>query len=182
MAQTWPPSPHRPLLERSPRNRPTLTDPQNGERPSARRPSEPEILAARGEDTTKHRARSHFDIGEWPAPQPRTSSSSPATTRDPRSTRRCARRAAPGSRCGWSSTAAPTAPPRGCSAWRAQDPGLPVIVLPRNSGKGAAVLHGLRRCGARGLHARADDGFRRPASGRASRNSWRPRSRDAGLP
>ena len=49
-----------------------------------------------------------------------------------------------GTRCGWWSTAAPTARASGCSAMAAADPGLRVIVLPHNQGKGAAVLHGLR--------------------------------------
>ena len=47
------------------------------------------------------------------------------------------------------------------------------LVLPRNQGKGAAVLHGLRRPLRRRLHPCAHDGLGRPASGRtASPPSW----------
>ena len=47
------------------------------------------------------------------------------------------------------------------------DPGLSIIVIPHNAGKGAAVLRGLDLAAAARLHACAVDGFRRPASGRS---------------
>ncbi len=45
-----------------------------------------------------------------------------------------------------------------------EDSGLRVIHLPRNKGKGAAVLHGLNLAAADRLHTCADHGFRRAAS------------------
>ena len=47
---------------------------------------------------------------------------------------------------------------------RPQDPGLRVLVLPENQGKGSAVLHGITVAAQAGLHTRADHGLRRPAS------------------
>ena len=54
----------------------------------------------------------------------------------------------------------------GLAAMARADPGLRVVVLPANRGKGAAVLHGITRGAGRGFHPRAHHGFRRPASGR----------------
>ena len=54
-----------------------------------------------------------------------------------------------------------------CRRWRPSTPACACWLLPRNRGKGAAVLHGLRAGARRGLHACADDGRRRPAPGGA---------------
>ena len=96
----------------------------------------------------------------------RTWSSSRATTPAPPSTPRSGRRAPPGRRCGWWSTAAPTARPRACAPSPPPTPGCGSMVLPRNVGKGAAVLHALRGGAGGRLQPCADDGLGRPASGR----------------
>ena len=96
------------------------------------------------------------------------SSSSRATTPGRSSTTPCARRAPRGLRCGSSSTAAATAPPKACARSPRPIRALRVDVLARESrqGRGRAAC---ARGRARGrLHARADDGCRtasiRPSS------------------
>ena len=79
---------------------------------------------------------------------------------------RCARHARNGTRCGSSSTAAPTAPASGCTQMAPTTRACASACCRDNQGKGAAVLHGLRGRARRRLHACADHGFRRPASGR----------------
>ena len=58
----------------------------------------------------------------------------------------------------------------GLRALAAADPGLRVEVLAHNQGKGAAVLHALVTAQAEGFTPCADDGCRRPASGRSDRD------------
>ncbi len=54
----------------------------------------------------------------------------------------------------------------GLQAMAAEDAGLRVLVLPRNQGKGAAVLHGLDQAAAAGFTSCTDHGFGWPASTR----------------
>ena len=62
-----------------------------------------------------------------------------------------ATRANIGARYGWWLTAAPTAALLAWLAMAERDPGLHVLVLPRNRGKGAAVLAGLDAAAANGF-------------------------------
>ena len=85
--------------------------------------------------------------------------------------RRCGRRARNGTRCGWWSTAAPTAALRRSRASRAGDPDAAGASCgTHNGGKGAALLDGLVEAQRCRLHARARHGRRRPAPGRSHRS------------
>ena len=119
----------------------------------------PRTLLRRG--TARSDAQPHADVVAHPRrPHPELQH------RRRWSTRRCARRAPQWSRCGSSSTAAPTAPPSGLRAWPRTTRACASTCCRATRGKGAAVLHGLEAARGGRLHARADDGLRRPASGR----------------